>query len=320
VTSRPPDDRAARRANCDEGYVPRSTASIPPPVSRDRGFIVVAVLWILGALATLASIYAVYVVDTASALAVHDDRLQAEGMVVAALELTAHQITAVPQDQRPARGAFTFRIGRASVSAQFFPESARIDLNQAPPELLAGLFAALGARESPALAERVVAWRQPPPEGQDAEADRYRGAGRRYAPRGAAFPSVGELWLVLGLPEALVERALPFLTVYSGLAQVNVLAAPPEVLAALPGMSPDRLHSVLVQRTAAPQNGEALLQLLGPAQQHATIEPGRTTRISVRVDFDNGRQLTSEVVILVGDNDAEPYRVLSWRDDLELSR
>jgi general secretion pathway protein K len=128
------------------------------------------------------------------------------------------------------------------------------------------------------------------------------------------------LWLVIGLPEPLVERALPFLTVHSGLAQVNVLAAAPDVLAALPGMSPDRLHSVLVQRTAAPQNGEALLALLGPAQQHATVEPGRTTRVAVRIDFDNGRQLTSEAVILVGDNDAEPYRVLAWRDDLDVSR
>jgi general secretion pathway protein K len=300
--------------------VTRSSASLHPPLRQERGFIVVAVLWILGALATLASIYAVYVVDTAAALSVHDDRLQAEGMVAAAVELTAHQMTALPQEQRPARGAFTFRLGRAGVSAQYYPESARIDLNQAEPELLAGLFAALGAREAAALAERVVAWRQPPPEGQDAEADRYRSAGRRYAPRGAAYPNVGELWLVVGLPETLVERALPLLTVHSGSPQVNVLAAPAEVLAALPGMTPDRLHSVLVQRTAAPQDGEALLQLLGPAQQHATVEAGRTTRVSVRVDFDNGRQLTSEVVILIGDNDAEPYRVLAWRDDLDLSR
>jgi general secretion pathway protein K len=288
--------------------------------SRESGFIVVAVLWILGALATLASIYAVYVIDTAMAFSVHDDRLQAEGMVSAAVELTAHQMTAVAKEQRPSRGTFRFRIGRADVVAQFASEGGRIDLNQAPKELLAGLFAALGAREAAALADRVVAWRQPPPEGQDAEAAAYRAGGRRYAPRGAAFPHAGELWLVMGLPEALVERALPFLTVYSGLAQVNVLDAAPDVLAALPGMTPERLHTVLAQRTAAPHNGEALLPLLGPAQQHATIEASRTTRVSVRVEFDNGRQMSSEVVILIGEDDTEPYRVLAWRDDLDTPR
>ena len=38
------------------------------PAKRPDGFIIVAVLWILGALATLASIYAVYVVNTADGL------------------------------------------------------------------------------------------------------------------------------------------------------------------------------------------------------------------------------------------------------------
>jgi general secretion pathway protein K len=299
----------------------RTSSVAQGPVAHQRGFIVVAVLWILGALATLASIYAVYVVDTASALSVHDDRLQAEGLMSAAVELTAHQITALPPEQRPPRGAFTFRIGRATVSAQYYPEAARIDLNQAPVELLAGLFAGLGAREAATLAERVVGWRQPPPDGQqDNEAAAYRTAGRRYAPRGASFPHVGELWLVMGLPDQVIERALPHLTVHSGIPQVNVLVAAPEVLAALPGMTPDRLHSVLVERAAAPQNGEALLRLLGPAQQHATVEPGRTIHVSIRINFENGRQLTSEVVILVGENDAEPFRILAWRDDLEHSR
>ena len=53
-----------------------------PRGGRD-GFIVVAVLWMLGALATLASIYAVYVINTATAMGVNDDRLQAEGLMTA---------------------------------------------------------------------------------------------------------------------------------------------------------------------------------------------------------------------------------------------
>ena len=37
------------------------------------------------------------------------------------------------------------------------------------------------------------------------------------------FQHVGELALVLGIPEFLVERALPYLTVYSGQPQINIL-------------------------------------------------------------------------------------------------
>jgi general secretion pathway protein K len=285
------------------------------------GFIVVAVLWMLAALATLASIYAVYVINTAAAFSVHDDRLQAEAGVSAALELTAYQLTASPANTRPTRGAFGFRLGRTDIAVDFRSEAARIDLNTAPKELVAGLFAALGSRPdaAEAYAGRILGWRTPPPEGQDLEASDYRTAGRRYAPRGAPFPHVGELSLVLGLPETMVERVLPFVTVYSGRPQVNVLDAAPEVIAALPGMTPERLHAVLAQRTVAPQNGEAVSALLGPAQSHATTEGGPAIRVTVRVQFDNGRRMSSEAVILLLNQGNEPYRVLSWHDELDES-
>src|SRR5262247_3488202 len=103
-------------------------------------------------------------------------------------------------------------------------------------------------------------------------------------------------------------------------AQVNVLDAPAEVLAALPGMTPDRLQAVLQQRTAmpqTPQNGQVLLSLLGEAQSQATIESTKTIRVAAQVRLDSGRQLGAEVVIYVPDADSEPYNVLSWRDGLD---
>jgi hypothetical protein len=47
---------------------------IRPSIARSSDdFIIVAVLWILGALATLASIYAVYVINTATSMSVMTD-------------------------------------------------------------------------------------------------------------------------------------------------------------------------------------------------------------------------------------------------------
>jgi general secretion pathway protein K len=294
-----------------------SQPTTPRPRTTD-GFIVVAVLWILGALATLATIYSVYVIDTAVAFSVHDERLQANAMVTGALELTAYQV-ASPLQVRPPEHAFTIRMGRANVAAAYRSEGARIDLNAAPKELLAGLFTTLGARPADAAnyADRIVGWRNPPLDGPDSEASAYRTAGLRYVPRGARFAHTGELSLVMGIPDFLVERALPFVTVYSGQAQVNVLEAAPEVLAALPGMNPDMLHSVLVQRAATPQNGQLVTAQLGPAQEFATAGDTKTVRVTVRVAFDNGRRLSSEVVILLSDDGPEPYHVLSWRDQLD---
>jgi general secretion pathway protein K len=284
-----------------------------------EGFIIVAVLWMLAALATLAAIFSVYVINTATAFTVHDERLQAEGLTRAALELTAYQGSVNPQAV-PTRGSFVFRIGNAQVTTEFVSETARIDLNSAPKELLTGLFATLGAQRSAAdgYADRIIAWRTTPaPNTTDDEASLYRAAGLRYAPRGGPFMHVGELSLVLGIPEAMVERALPFLTIYSGRAQVNVRDAAPQVLSALPGMSPQLLYAVLAQRDTAPQNGEGLLAMLGPAQALATIQGSKAMRVTARIAFDSGQRMTTEAVIFLLDSGTEPYRVLTWRDDID---
>jgi general secretion pathway protein K len=287
--------------------------------SRD-GFIVVAVLWMLGAFATLASIYAVYVINTATAMGVNDDRLQAEGLMTAALELTAYRLTATDADNRPSRGDFAFRLGRGAVTVDFRSEAGRVDLNSAPKELLAGLFATLGAKYDDAeyYADRVIGWRTPQdPDRQNAEASAYRTAGLPYGPRQGLFAHVGELSLVLGLPPFLVERAMPFVTVFSGRGEINILAAPPEVVAAVPGMTPDRLYALLSQIGRGPQNAQFLQTFLGD-QPGVTLEPGKTARVAVRIDFDTGRRVRGEAVILLGSGEArEPFRVLSWRDDFD---
>jgi general secretion pathway protein K len=197
------------------------------------------------------------------------------------------------------------------------PEAARIDLNKAPKEMLAGLFATLGAKSDAAdnYADRIIAWRTRNQEvDQEDEAAAYRVAGLAYKPRRAPFESTAELWLVLGLPPVLVEHALPYVTVFSGQAEIDAANAAPTVLAAQPGMTPDRLQQQLARRGAAAQGDGATAQPVAPAPP---ADPHSTMRITMRIAFDNGRRVGAEVVILLLPDDAEPYRVLSWRDDFD---
>jgi general secretion pathway protein K len=283
----------------------------------DRGFIVVAVLWILGALAALAAIYALYVKETAAAFSVHNDRLQGQALAQAGVELAVYQLTAIPES-RPSRGQLLFRLGGANVSVKFSSENARIDLNAAPKDLLAGFFKSLGARpeEAAYFAERIALWRAAPgPGGGDEENSLYRVAGKPYGPRRGPFQHINELGLVLGLPPVLVERALPYLTVYSGQPEINVLNAPPEVLAAMPGLTPELLHEFLAQRAAAPQ--DVLRARLGGAARFVTVQASNATRMLVDVRLDGTRRHRAEVVVLLLNGDTEPYRVLSWRDEID---
>lgn len=278
------------------------------------GFIVVAVLWILAALATLATTYGVYVKATAFALADYDVRLQAQELAMAGVELAVYRLSENP-NARPAQGKFGFRLGNAEVAVDFRSESGRIDLNFAPKQLLAGLFIVLGSEPETAedFADRIIAWRTPAPTTADSETFLYREAGKSYGPRHGPFQHVNELGLVLGLTPDVVDRALPYLTVYSGQPEVNVLNAAPEVLAALPGVALERIEILLAQREGAPR--DILNAQLGPAAQYVTAQSSKANRITVDVRFDTKRRMRSEAVVLLLDDDAAPFRLLLWRDE-----
>jgi general secretion pathway protein K len=285
----------------------------PPPYrKRSEGFILVAVLWIISALAGVAAVYSVYVNETASMMAGQDEQLEAQELAISGVELAVYQLTAIPEAQ-PSRGKLVYRIGNAEVMVEFRAESARIDINLAPKPILTGLFIALGvpSEAADAYAERIVAWRAPLVAGaNDTEAALYRG--KTYGPRHGPFEHVNELALLAGFPSALIDCALPYVTVYSGQAAIDVFDAAPVVLSALPGITPDRVQILLSQRQGASQ--DVLRAQLGMAAQYITLQPSKTNRITVAIRFKSNRQIFSEAVILLADDEA--FRMLSWRHDI----
>ena len=294
--------------------------------SAERGFVIVAVLWILMALSTLAAIFSVYLSGSARALAVDDASLRIEALVSAGVELTAYQLALAGEKARPTHGSFHFRMDDADVRITYASEAARIDLNFAPKELLAGLFAGLGANKAAASedADRIVGWRtRPVPGAANGEEALYAAAGLGYSPRQSLFTHVNELALVVGLPPALVDRALPFVTVFNGSSTVDTAIAAPEVIAAMPDRGPDNLQTTDLQKalgdTPASPNGTASTAPDAPAAANggATAPKSPCYRIATAISFGNGRRTGSEVVIALGDK-VEPYRVLSWQDDVEL--
>jgi general secretion pathway protein K len=305
--------------------------------SSQGGFIIIAVLWILVALSALATIFSMYLSNSARALGATDAGVQVDALVSASLELTAYQLLSADEKAIPAQGSFRFRMDNAEVLVTFTSEAARVDLNAASKEMLAGLFEVLGAEQKAAgeLASRIVGWRTASkPGAADDEGALYLAAGLNYSPRQAHFAHVNELSLVLGASPALVERALPYLTVFSKSADVDVLIAPPEVIAALPGMTPEVLNDFLKQRPSLPHDQKAIAAALGATKIPATLPETKAFRVLTALRFDNGRRTSSEAVILLGsakgsdktnagasnkgkDEDEKPYSILSWQDQAE---
>jgi general secretion pathway protein K len=304
--------------------------------SSESGFIIVAVLWILMALAALATIFSVYLSNSARALGATDISIERDALVSASLELTAYRLLSIDEKDRPSQGSFSFRLNNADALVTFTSEAARVDLNQAPKEMLAGLFEVLGAEQTAAgdLADRVVGWRtKSKPNTANDESALYLARGLNYTPRGAPFAHVNELSLVLGATPAVVEQVLPFVTVFSKSADIDVLVAPPEVVAALPGMTPEALNDFLKQRSSLPHDQKAIAAALGPAKAAATLPENKTYRVRTMLRFDNGRQVASEAVIglagaggknsttsvqsAVKPDGKDAYSILFWRDQTE---
>jgi general secretion pathway protein K len=320
----------------------------------ERGFVIIAVLWILVALSTLAMIFSVYLSNSARALGANDIGVQADALVSGGLELAAYQLLLADEKERPAQGSFRFRMDDAEVLVTFTSEAARVDLNKASKEMLASLFEVLGAEQKAAtdIANRIVGWRTPPKANaaNDEEA-LYLASGLAYSPRQGPFSHVNELSLVLGVTPAMIERALPYVTVFSKSADIDVLLAPPEVIAALPGMTAAALGDFLKQRPSLPRDPKAVAAALGPAQAAATLPQPKAFRVLTRIRFENGRRVSNEAVISLGstegkggandnkgstkgtdnakdsakDNakdsakDKEPYSILSWQDQVEIA-
>ena len=291
-------------------------------MSSERGFVIIAVLWILMALSALAVIFSLYLSGSARALSVNDTALRTEALVSASLELTTYQLLLPGDDARPAQGSFHFRMDNADIVVAFKSEAARIDLNFAPKDVLAKLFAEFGADEAVAqeYADRIIGWRtRPAPGATNNEEALYGAAGLGYSPRQSLFTHVNELALVVGLAPALVDRALPFVTVFNGSSDVDPKIAAPEVIAALPGKTSANSNDILGQQPPSTNNAPvATADSSGPAPSNATTAKSSAYRIETTINFNDGRRADSEVVIAIGDKDKEdPYRVLSWQDDLE---
>ena len=202
-----------------------------------------------------------------------------------------------------------FTFGKVKMRITIQDELGRIDLNQADRGLLIGLFqsAGLGVVAASGVVDKVLDWREAGagkrPSG--AQEPDYRAAGLAYAPRNGPFQSVEELRLVLGITPDLLRRVEPALTVYSGRPLLDPQFAPPEALAALPGMSKEAAAAALATRKT--QGVRAGIIPPGVSLR------GRAFGIRVQVDQGRGAVVTREVTIRLTDQDSQPYWVLSWR-------
>ena len=289
---------------------------------RSDGFVLIAVLWILTALAGLFGAYVAYALTMAQSADFYLRRVGAEAALTGALELAVYDLSRMDPQRRPSEGILDYRIGEAHVRVRYAAESLRLDLNKASLESLTFLFADAGAGGAYAdrYAQRILGWREKPGgQGAGMEDLSYRAAGAPYMPRHGPFQSVEELWDVREIPPDVIARIAPLVTVYGGRAKWRE----DEQDQTRPGASPPgRTSSALspAQNARADSGAQGALnaaQALGGSQEgEQTLKP---TRLEIRAMDAQSRAVAAETVV-IGTRDGDgPYNVLLWRTGDELA-
>jgi len=283
-----------------------------PPVphrASQRGSVAIVVLW---GIAIIFALLAATTFTTRSEVLIARNEIaaaRARRAAEAGTQLGLARLLA-----RRAQGASVFdgreeywQDGTARVVIAIADEAGKIDINDAPPELLAGLFAALGRprEEALLLACRILARRGgSAPDCPDVPSE---------ARRTSLFAAPEELAGLPGFGDRRYRLAADYVTVATGSSAIDPMVAPRPVLLALPGATPARVDAFLSARAAlqdmAPQGSgfEAL-----PNFPYLVVSPLRDFTVSAVATADGAHARALLQLRLTGRAD-HPYDVLAFR-------
>jgi general secretion pathway protein K len=278
-----------------------------PRHSPRRGVVLIAVIWAIALMSALALAAATHLRGFTGVLAIDRDHVQAEALFAAGLEAAADAL--IKLGKRPLAPMETrLALATGAVRARLSDDLGRIDVNKAPLETLAALFAEIGAENPVAQAQALILWRdgaaKPSPKDDAPKLDAKKSE--------AAFSHVAQIAEAAQIGPEIVAAAAPFTTVF-GDATVNALTAEPRLLAFLPEMTPARLDALLAARAEPNVDIARIEQALGPAAQYAKPKSEAVARVALTATLTNGFVAAAEAVLVALPGDKQPYRILFYR-------
>jgi type II secretory pathway component PulK len=277
-------------------------------MSNDAGEQGFAVPFAVGALAILSLICSLLLLEarelkrsTTTALVLTKARLAADGAIYRTIFalISPQDALRVPLDGSPVE----LRVGQIVVTVRVTAESAKIDINRAPQNVLASLFQSSGALtpQAQALAQRADAWRRKDGEGQAEEIAAYSTAERGYAPRFAPFRAAEEINLVLGVSADMSARIDGTTTVWSRDGFVDRSLAPTPVLEALAAGDDSLAEAELGARRSG-----------GARPSPRSASPGEVVTVEANVAGE-AAAITRRALVALRWDKTRPFDVLSLR-------
>ena len=291
---------------------------IPKHRTRERGAILVLVIWITTLLALMIASFATAVQsDSRAVIARRDldraDALAEAGIARAALGLLDESEFGWLADGR----AYVFTFDGVEMTLRLLDENGRLDLNLATRGMLEALIESRGLprSESAPLVSAILDWRDSDDarEALGAEDPQYAGAGLPQGAGDRPFLHLSELSLVFGMTPELYRDLAPFLTVQGSASGINPLTAPLETLSVFTPLEEAILPLLLRLREEPLPDGTAVSAMLGGGGDLLTFDEGPVYSIQVSFALPSGLRAWREAVIWLNPSEEQAYRVLEWR-------
>jgi general secretion pathway protein K len=276
--------------------------------ARQRGMALIIVLWLIVLLGVIAAGHASNVHSETRLAMQHVESAKARTLAEAGIQraivslLLRNGGPVWPVNGTPQR----LVIDEREVTVAVRDATGLIDLNAADAGLLGALIATTGddLSQQEKLVDAILDWRDSDnlTHLHGAEDDAYRAAGLAWTARDAAFSSVDELRYVFGMTAERFAAVVPYVTVHSGRAALNLEYAPPFLIAAVTG------------QTLA--NNEYDDGLTPQERQPRAASIGRNGTYHIYASATGNGKVTAsvEAVVRIASTAEQAYSVLYWRE------
>lgn len=253
--------------------------------------------------------------ETAKARAAADAAVQRAILAVTALEPEAGW----PRDGTPVSWSF----GGTEIQITIQDEAGKIDLNQASPLLLKGLFIAVGLDNDAAvsLADAIADFRDPNDLRRlnGAEDEDYLRAGYPRGAKDAPFERVAELRRVFGMAPVVFDAVASAVTVYSGRAAFDPQSASRVALLAVPDSDPEAVED-FIEKRAQPgrsdqRRGGILQPSIGSTAFFSGAGTGRVFGIRAEAQRTGGVRFVRSAVVRKSSLAGAPFKLETWRQE-----
>ena len=292
---------------------------------KQQGIALVVVLWVLALLGAIAAVYSAGVrnettitrnmVESAKARALVD-----AGFHIAEMKFCENAPATAENEAWQADGTvYETAFGEGTVRVAVVDEAGKIDLNEAPKEVIDVLLlnAEVPDQERMALVDAILDWRDVDNlRGlYGAEDEEYADAGLPYGAKDAPFESKEELLLVLGMKPAWYQAIASAVTVYSGSDSINPVVASEQVLKAMPGVDGTRVDEYVQQRQQHSTESRPFSQSVFGANPYLIINAGHTFTLNIEGETSSGAiARTTAIVQTRRGRNKSRFQVLVWEE------